>query len=201
MQQWKPPKVVLLGLLVISDGAEANWGVDNCANPHPTNSCIHMEVKQDWRDCNEINRAPTGAKSAEPCTTALPHWGFVSGHVVGNLWLGSNWIKSRFPLRIMMYWFQLYDEHKNNHHLDHYLEKKKNLFCLFVWLNKIWNVMFSFAWAHVGVNHAIAYPWLSSLVIDSTVRYLYVHLWLIVYLHSLHSGRLICMCMCMWDIL
>lgn len=198
MHQWKSLKVVLLGLLVISDGAEADRGMDNCTNPHPTNSCIHMEVKRGWR---EIHRAPTGAESAELCTTGLPHWGFVSGHVVGNLWLVSNLNKIWFSTEILMTWFQWYDDHKSNHHLD-YLEKKNNQFCLFVWLIKIWNVMFSFAWAHVGVfmqSHILDSPLFG---IDSTVRFLwYVHLWLMVYLHSLHSGRLICMCTQEGDIL
>lgn len=153
-----------------------------------------MEVKQGWRDCNEINRAPTGAESAEPCSTALPHWGFVSGHVVGNLRLVSILIKSGFPPRIMMTLFQLYDEHLSK---IIYLKKKISSSCLYC-LTKIWNVMSSFAWAHVGVNHAIAltqlaYDWFHSQISE-------VHTFMINNLFTQFTLRKINMCVHMSEL-
>lgn len=111
MHHWKASK----GLLFFSDGAEADglWVTTPPTHPpyRPNNSCIQMEVERGWRDSDEINWLLLEQSQQNHCSTALPHWGFVSGHVIGNVWLVSSFIKSGFPLRIVATWFQLYNEH------------------------------------------------------------------------------------------
>lgn len=85
-------------------------------------------------------------------------------------------IKSGFPLK---FWWLGFSDMMNTKAIIILIIilKKNNQFCLFVWLIKIWNVMFSFAWAHVGVlmqSHILDSP-LFGLTPQSDFSDMYIY--------------------------